>query len=1343
MTIFTNIGIIQIRYKKNQKKNRKEHKTMKKQDFTQKSKIKKTNSAVKFFTLFLLIVIFLTLSVGISANNTFRVENCNKCEEYSEQLGKEINSFIELDNEPTKAVSTQVTSAINEYRKRIIDLQSHPEIEKRSLENEILLAYTQGNTAGQLAWIYYYNVYTFNSNISADKITAKYVSCQSRIANAEQHSVLSAECSVMADELNRLIYTERAKNLALPEDSLTASSLISGTVETFKNIYSPDLFGNEYAKEYSSLTQKLGLQRVRDVLKSEAEAVFKLIVQNNSFNSSPTASLLIYELENAESIKKMNAAMITFIEELLAIDESKPYSLKAKSKYLSQSQTAASRATESQTAAKFLDIFNDYALSIKKAEIKDSVYFLLLGNTSTNNQELLELEAKFNGEGGIIDSCQNDSEVEAALVSAKSQLFIHKHNSIISKGFDELTLSDEELAKAAFIEYSALEEKVKQELLSEINIIAEKYNNILIIKIRSYSPNDALYLDYCEIIANEIKSVSRNNIDDFYNKVSRIPQKAEALCKALQEYRSILASENFKGYIQSEKDALLAVLSELSSSLSKIDPADIAIYSDEIADAQSTAIRKLNITDQSARVRIATRFSKNAEVIKELNTAYEKIALCTEKSEMATQANRAIYKIERLLTSDAIINNCEKLKSDISSAQFLKESEKSNFISQISKLENKAKEAKEAENITVLESIWTTFSNELNTVRAEAEAIDLSRAITEYIKRLAEASKSRLDTVKALEYISEDKCDEICNKINTEENKAKQDIPLCKSSAEVVSYYQNFVKKLDDLVTLANQEDLLGYKDFLMTKFDMFEKIKANYSVENYNKILAVKDSTKQKLTSASSKSECDSIINSAINEVLQINDLLDDEKENALSSLLNLLEDLKKSSPLYSAQSFSKIEGFYGEAKIEIAKINDIANIALVKQTLSKYISLIKSINKDSIYTSSDAHNISTPALQYPSDFNYSNGLHGSIHLANGLVSDANFSIELLNQARNKEIENLIRKSAKKGLLLSSEPLPEKTVKLLRSAAVAATLDISLSSVVENASGYTVQMLIPNNLLSENILGLAFVKGNQVEFYPINQADSLISAKLDHFSKYYIIVESTLNVKPFLIALIVLLVIEFLILISIIYLRYKRKDDENDENDGNGKNQIFGNLPNLPMSALIPFFPALARIYPENGLSLAILLSIAAIALGATIMLLIRKDVKNNRTNSNLQKQLKGRENQLLLGKGEVKEHNEEEFFSSNEELCVVGARAKSNTNKAEIDLDIIAENFKSGDIVNLNALIAKGIVAEDVNYIKILTKGNLTKALTIEANEFSNAALDVLELSGGEAIKIEKQKN
>ena len=1307
---------------------------MKIKDFTPKKRSRRKRYALSVALLFMLAAALLTFSISSLANGTFRAENCNNCEVHSQKLGKEINAFIELDTDPKKTVSSQVTAAINEYRKQIIDLQSHPEVEKRSLENEIQLAYTKGNAAGRIAWVYYYNIYTFESSTSVDKINAKYASCKNAIASATQHTVLSPECEVMLDELNKLILSERAKNLALPSDSLSASSLISGTIERFKNIYSADLFGVAYAEAYAELVDELGLQRVRDALKSEAEQIFKQISPNESFLTSTAASLLIYELNNSQSIKAMNNATIDFVEALLSIDTKKPYSSLAKSSFLKLSQDAASRATESQTAARLVEIFKDYTLTIKKAEIKDSVYAVLLGNGSAIDERLLELEQSFNCDGGIIDQCKTDAEVDAELINAKSALFIYKHQSILEKSFDELEITDESIARSAIIEYSALEEKVKQKLVGEINIIAEKYNNILIKRICSYLPNDALYLDFCEIIAKEIKSVPRESIDDFYNRVSRIPLKAEALSIVVSEYRGILSASNYKDYNEIEKENLLAILTSLSSELGKINPADVAIYTDEIIDLQASAIRSLNIIDQSARVRIAARSSNNADILNELKIAQEKISLCSEKSEMILQANRAIYKIERLLTSDAILHSCEQLKTNIMAMDFLENIEKESFCNLISALEINAKNAKEAGNLTALENIWIDFCNSLNAIKNEAEAIDLSRAISSYIEKISNASKVQIENLNSLEYIAKEKSDEIYNSIIAEESSAKQDIPLCKSTAAVITRYAEFLESLNNLQVLAKQWDLNGYKQFLILEFDQYEKIKANYSAENYNKISDIKQSTINKLAAAASKEECDAIVLAAHNEILLINDLLDDERDNALASLLTLLESLKKDSPLYSTENFSKIEGLYDEAKIEIQKINDIANIAQVKQVLTKYVNLIREIRKDSIYTSESAHIISTPALQYPNDFDYSSGLLGSIHLSNGLVSDATFSINLIELSRNKQVEELIKKSAKQGSLITFQSLPNNIQKLLRSSSVAATIDITLSSVAEGASGYTVQMLIPNELNDENILGLAFVRDDKVEFYPIKQADSLISVKLEHFSKFYIVVESTLNVQPLLIALIILLMLEFLTLIGILYLRFKRKNEEliQSQND----------FPELPMSALIPFTPLLTRIYPENGLPLTILLSIAALALASTIVLLVRKETIEKRENDNVKKQkmLNGKENQMLLGEGKYSDGREEIFFNNNEnkELCVVGASQKRKSNKVELDLDVISAKFKEGDVVNLQALKQRGLVDENTDYIKILTKGSLIKPLTIEANEFSNAARDIVELSGGEIRKI-----
>ena len=291
-----------------------------------------------------------------------------------------------------------------------------------------------------------------------------------------------------------------------------------------------------------------------------------------------------------------------------------------------------------------------------------------------------------------------------------------------------------------------------------------------------------------------------------------------------------------------------------------------------------------------------------------------------------------------------------------------------------------------------------------------------------------------------------------------------------------------------------------------------------------------------------STKSECDSFISSVKSKIEAISDLLDDEKASALISLLEIIDKLKTEAPLYSPESFAKIEGLYEEGKIEINNISDIKRIADVSTTLSKYTLLISSVRKDRLYTSKDAYSISTPSLRYPSDYNYSNGLHGSIALKNGLVSDAKFSIALSEQTDLSEISKAVKRAAKEGTLITYESIPNETLKLVQSSSAIAERDVSLSKIADGASGYTLKMLLPNDMPGENILGFAFLNGDEVEFYPTERIDSLIGVNLQHFSKYYVVAESTVNLKPLLIALIILLIGEFAVLATMLYFRYRRK---------------------------------------------------------------------------------------------------------------------------------------------------------------------------------------------------------
>jgi len=68
---------------------------------------------------------------------------------------------------------------------------------------------------------------------------------------------------------------------------------------------------------------------------------------------------------------------------------------------------------------------------------------------------------------------------------------------------------------------------------------------------------------------------------------------------------------------------------------------------------------------------------------------------------------------------------------------------------------------------------------------------------------------------------------------------------------------------------------------------------------------------------------------------------------------------------------------------------------------------------------------------------------------------------------------------------------------------------------------------------------------------------------------------------------------------------------------------------------------------------------------------------------------------------------------------------------------------HFDDGAIVNARALLKAELVQSIDKGIKILSKGELNKKLTVEANAFSKIAREKIEKAGGKAILVEKLKS
>ena len=59
--------------------------------------------------------------------------------------------------------------------------------------------------------------------------------------------------------------------------------------------------------------------------------------------------------------------------------------------------------------------------------------------------------------------------------------------------------------------------------------------------------------------------------------------------------------------------------------------------------------------------------------------------------------------------------------------------------------------------------------------------------------------------------------------------------------------------------------------------------------------------------------------------------------------------------------------------------------------------------------------------------------------------------------------------------------------------------------------------------------------------------------------------------------------------------------------------------------------------------------------------------------------------------------------------------------------------ERFEDGTTVNIALLLNEGIIRKELDGLKVLGNGNLTKKLTVEATKFSASAITKIEAAGG----------
>ena len=71
-------------------------------------------------------------------------------------------------------------------------------------------------------------------------------------------------------------------------------------------------------------------------------------------------------------------------------------------------------------------------------------------------------------------------------------------------------------------------------------------------------------------------------------------------------------------------------------------------------------------------------------------------------------------------------------------------------------------------------------------------------------------------------------------------------------------------------------------------------------------------------------------------------------------------------------------------------------------------------------------------------------------------------------------------------------------------------------------------------------------------------------------------------------------------------------------------------------------------------------------------------------------------------------------------------------------VNLDTLAERFEAGTVVTPELLREHGLVPGERRAVKVLARGDISKALTVRAHKFSGKAAEKIAAAGGTAEVI-----
>jgi len=80
------------------------------------------------------------------------------------------------------------------------------------------------------------------------------------------------------------------------------------------------------------------------------------------------------------------------------------------------------------------------------------------------------------------------------------------------------------------------------------------------------------------------------------------------------------------------------------------------------------------------------------------------------------------------------------------------------------------------------------------------------------------------------------------------------------------------------------------------------------------------------------------------------------------------------------------------------------------------------------------------------------------------------------------------------------------------------------------------------------------------------------------------------------------------------------------------------------------------------------------------------------------------------------------------------MGFKPLNKIKNTPVNLNVIADNYKSGEVVNIESLKSKGLIRKNVENVKILALGEIKKKIVVDGLSLSRNAEEKIVKAGGD---------